>query len=178
MNYRDCEDFIQNRMRMSHVYQPVMLMTLLRSDGKASTTRIAKAILEHDESQIEYYEKIVGNMVGRVLRSHGLVKKVGSDYLLCLDEKLTKTETAHLVELCREKLTEYEAKRGEQIWQHRKLSSGYISGTLKFEVLKKAEFKLRIMRDFSRCPCSGGGPHYSSQLEWDGRPEQSPSLVL
>ena len=36
MNYRDCEDFIQNRMRMSHVYQPVMLMTLLRSDGKAS----------------------------------------------------------------------------------------------------------------------------------------------
>ena len=58
MNYRDCEDFIQNRMRMSHVYQPVMLMTLLRSDGKASTTRIAKAILEHDESQIEYYEKM------------------------------------------------------------------------------------------------------------------------
>jgi hypothetical protein len=105
-------------------------MTLLRSDGKASTTRIAKAILEHDQSQIEYYEKIVGNMVGRVLRSHGLVKKEGSDYLLCIDEKLTKGETAHLVELCREKLTEYEAKRGEQIWHHRKLSNGYISGTL------------------------------------------------
>jgi ATP adenylyltransferase len=144
MNYRDCEDFIQNRMRMSHVYEPVMLMTLLRSDGKASTTRIAKAILEHDESQIEYYEKIVGNMVGRVLRSHGLVKKEGSDYLLCLDEKLTKNETARLVELCREKLTEYEAKRGEQIWQHRKLSSGYISGTLKFEVLKKAQFHCEL----------------------------------
>jgi ATP adenylyltransferase len=144
MNYRDCEDFIQNRMRMSHVYQPVMLMTLLKNDGKASTTRIAKAILEHDESQIEYYEKIVGNMVGRILRSHGLVKKEGSDYLLCLDEKLTKKETAHLVELCREKLTEYEAKRGEQIWQHRKLSSGYISGTLKFEVLKKAQFHCEL----------------------------------
>lgn len=144
MNYQDCEDFIQNRMRMSHIYQPVMLMTLLRSDGKASTTRIAKAILEHDESQIEYYEKVVGNMVGRILRSHGVVKKVDSDYILCLDDKLSKNEIAHLVELCREKLTEYEAKRGEQIWQHRKLSSGYISGTLKFEVLKKAQFHCEL----------------------------------
>jgi ATP adenylyltransferase len=144
MNYRTFEDFIQNRMRMSHVYQPVMLMTLLQGGGKASTTKIAKAILDHDESQIEYYEKIVGNMVGRVLRSHGLVKKEGSDYVLCLDEKLTKSETAHLVEFCREKLTEYEAKRGEQIWQHRKLSSGYISGTLKFEVLKNAQFHCEL----------------------------------
>jgi len=32
MNYQDCEDFIKNRMRMSHVYQPVMLMTLLQKD--------------------------------------------------------------------------------------------------------------------------------------------------
>lgn len=47
-------------MRMSHVYQPVMLMTLFEKGGKASTRDIAKAILEHDESQIEYYEKIVG----------------------------------------------------------------------------------------------------------------------
>src|SRR5215469_1084464 len=144
MNYRDCEDFIQNGMRMSHVYQPVMLMTLLKGGGKASTTAIAKAILNHDESQIEYYEKIVGNMVGRVLRSHGLVKKEGGDYVLCLDEKLTERETAHLIELCRQTLAEYEAKRGEQIWQHRKLSSGYISGTLRYEVLKKAQFHCEL----------------------------------
>jgi hypothetical protein len=37
MNYSDFKDFIENRMRMSHVYQPVMLMTLLRGGGKAST---------------------------------------------------------------------------------------------------------------------------------------------
>src|SRR5215469_2697103 len=144
MNYRECEDFIQNGMRMSHVYQPVMLMTLLEGGGKASTAAIAKAILEHDESQIEYYEKIVGSMVGRVLRGHGVVRKDGTDYSLCLDENLTESETARLVELCREKLAEYEAKRGEQIWQHRKLSSGYISGTLRYEVLKKAQFHCEL----------------------------------
>lgn len=144
MNYRDFEDFILNRMRMSHVYQPVMLMTLLNGGGKASTTAISKAILTHDESQIEYYEKIVGNMVGRVLRAHGLVKKEGSDYSLCLDGNLTKGETARLVDLCREKLAEYKAQRGEQIWKHRRLSSGYISGTLKYEVLKRAQFHCEL----------------------------------
>jgi hypothetical protein len=30
MEYQDYEDFIDHRMRMSHVYQPVMLMTLLK----------------------------------------------------------------------------------------------------------------------------------------------------
>jgi hypothetical protein len=32
-------------MRMSHVYLPVMLMTLLQNDGNAPTTKIAKAVL-------------------------------------------------------------------------------------------------------------------------------------
>jgi diadenosine tetraphosphate (Ap4A) HIT family hydrolase/5-methylcytosine-specific restriction endonuclease McrA len=144
MNYQDYEDFIQNRMRMSHVYQPVMLMTLLEHGGKASTREIAKAILEHDESQIEYYEKIVGSMVGKVLRTHGLVKKEGEGYVLWLDGKLSKKETDHLIELCRSRLREYEANRGQKIWLHRKLSSGYISGTLKYEVLRRAQFHCEL----------------------------------
>ena len=86
----------------------------------------------------------VRNHQGRVLRNHGLVKKEGSNYLLCLDEGLDETKIAHLVELCQKKLTEYEAKRGEQIWQHRKLSSGYISGTLRFELLKRAQFHCEL----------------------------------
>jgi diadenosine tetraphosphate (Ap4A) HIT family hydrolase/5-methylcytosine-specific restriction endonuclease McrA len=174
MNHGDLEDFIQNRMRMSHVYQPVMLMTLLEQGGKASTKDIAKAILEHDESQIEYYEKIVGNMVGRVLRSHGLVKREGGDYSLCLDDKPTKAETAHLIDLCRQELTEYESKRGEKIWLHRKLSSGYISGTLRYEVLKQAQFHcelcgisgdIRALEVDHIIPRNLGGPDDPSNLQ-------------
>ena len=33
MNFLDLYDFIQNKMRMSHVYQPVMLVTLLEHGG-------------------------------------------------------------------------------------------------------------------------------------------------
>lgn len=38
----------------------------------------------------------------------------------------------------------YETKRGEAIWSHRAKSSGYVSGTLRFDVLKKASFHCEL----------------------------------
>ncbi len=58
MDFSDLKTFIEKSMRMSHIYQPVMLMTLLEKGGKASVRDIATSILIHDESQIEYYEQI------------------------------------------------------------------------------------------------------------------------
>jgi ATP adenylyltransferase len=36
------------------------------------------------------------------------------------------------------------AKRGKRIWQHRRVSAGYISGTLRYEVLKRARFRCEL----------------------------------
>ena len=77
MSYEQLVDFVQNRMRMSHVYQPVMLMTLLQDGGRSSTKEIARPILAHDESQVEYYEGVTKNMVGPALRGHEIVEKGG-----------------------------------------------------------------------------------------------------
>src|SRR5687768_3941029 len=68
-------NFIRNEMRMSHVYQPVMLMTLLENNGECSETEIAKSLLSRDESQIDYYRNVTNNMVGKVLRNHGIVER-------------------------------------------------------------------------------------------------------
>jgi hypothetical protein len=144
MTYEHLADFVQNRMRMSHVYQPVMLMTLLRGGGKRSTTQIAKSILAHDESQVEYYENVTKNMVGRVLRSHGIVEKEDDDYCLVGYEDLDDEQVEHLIELCEAKLDEYKTKRGKRIWQHRKALAGYVSGTLRYEVLKCARFRCEL----------------------------------
>ena len=56
--------FITQRMRMSHIYQPVMLRELLLSDGQATVEQIARALLSYDQSQVEYYEIRTKNMVG------------------------------------------------------------------------------------------------------------------
>ena len=75
MLYDTLADFITNKMRMSHIYQPVMLMALLTKGGKCHERDIAISLLIHDESQIEYYTTITHNMVGRVLRNHKIVER-------------------------------------------------------------------------------------------------------
>jgi hypothetical protein len=82
MGFAELQDFLLRRMRMSHIYQPVMLRKLLLNRGRATTREIACEILSNDESQIEYYENITRSMVGRVLRERGVVTKQGPDYVL------------------------------------------------------------------------------------------------
>ena len=64
--YQQLEVYIREQMRMSHVYQPVMLRVLLENGGTASTEDVAKALLSYDRSQVEYYEIRTKNMVGKV----------------------------------------------------------------------------------------------------------------
>ena len=79
--FDELSNFILNEMRMSHIYQPVMLIELLGRQGSASTTEIAKALLGYDVSQVEYYEHITKNMVGKVLtQSRGITSKDKNQY--------------------------------------------------------------------------------------------------
>ena len=78
-------DFLQKHMRMSHIYQPVMIKELLKRSGEASVRDVAAAFLARDESQLEYYEKITKDMPGRVLAKHGIVERDGNKYRLALD---------------------------------------------------------------------------------------------
>ena len=59
MTFSDLKDFLINRMRMSHIYQPVMLMTLLKNGGVASVESLAKDLLINDQSQMGYYVTVI-----------------------------------------------------------------------------------------------------------------------
>ena len=136
-------DFIQNKMRMSHIYQPVMLMELLKRRGNASRREIAAALLQRDGSQLEYYERIVTNMVGRVLTNRKVVFKERDLYSLNGFNELTASQIKHLVGLCDGKLNAFLKKRDDP-WSHRKTSTGYISGTKRYEVLKRGHFRCEL----------------------------------
>ena len=62
LSFQQLETYIRQQMRMSHVYQPVMLQVLLEKGGSASTEDVAKALLSYDRSQVEYYEIRTKNM--------------------------------------------------------------------------------------------------------------------
>lgn len=143
--FDNLSDFILNQMRMSHIYQPVMLIEILKKNGSASTNEIAKALLSYDISQVEYYEHITKNMVGKVLtKSRGVTSKDKNQYHLNEYEKLDEEEIKKLISYCEEKIEKFIGKRGDKVWEHRKKSSGYISGTLRYEILKRAKFRCEL----------------------------------
>lgn len=80
MAYQTLKNFILNQMRMSHIYQPVMIRKLLTANGNATDKEIATLLLQYDPSQLEYYQSITNRMVGKVLRGHKIVDKTGSIY--------------------------------------------------------------------------------------------------
>jgi len=94
MRFQELIQFIEREMRMSHVYQPVMLRLLLDRKGRASVTDIARALLNEDRSQLDYYSEITRNMVGRVLTNRFVVKRDGADYELVRYNDLTGRASA------------------------------------------------------------------------------------
>ena len=146
MSYASLHEFVNQKMSMSHIYQPVMLMPLLDSGGRSNQSDIARALLSHDQSQIEYYTKITNNMVGKVLRKHGIVERdrATKTYNLVGYDDLTPEQVQILVKLCERRLEAFLESRGRMSFDHRRKSAGYISGTVKYEILKRTRFRCEL----------------------------------
>lgn len=145
MNYKKLHQFISSEMRMSQVYQPVMIIELLKNNGEATVQQIAQAILDKDPTQIEYFSEIVKNMVGKVLtKNRGITEKDGNTYKLIGSQVLTSDERLELISLCEKKIQDFESQRGDAIWEHRKRGHRPISGSIRYEVLSRAKFKCEL----------------------------------
>ena len=119
-------------------------MTLLKEGGVASIETLSKKLLIEDKSQQEYYGNITRNMVGRVLNNHGIVQKDGKIFKLRDYETYTEDQRIELIQICQEKLNEYIEKRGKRIFEHRRKSAGYISGSIRYNILKDAKFRCEL----------------------------------
>ena len=132
-------------MRMSQIYQPLMLMELLRNNGQASVKQIAQSILDKDPTQIEYFSEVVKNMVGKVLtKNRGITEKHKDTYTLIGANELTTDQVKTLMDLCEKKIAEFETKRGDAVWSHRRRGHRPISGSVKYEVLSRAKGRCEL----------------------------------
>ena len=50
MNFESLESFIRDKMSMTHIYQPVMIKEILKSDDQATTKEIAREFIDWDDS--------------------------------------------------------------------------------------------------------------------------------
>jgi ATP adenylyltransferase len=142
--------YIAERMRMSHIYQPLMLMELLGRRSPAPAQDIARRILGEDVTQIDYYTERVKRMVGRVLTGNGITCYGDGLYSLIGAEELSDSERDALLQLCRQRLDGFREQRGEEVFAHRSRHRSPISGSVKYRVLTRAR---------GRCECCGAHEH-------------------
>ena len=147
-----------SKMRMFHIYQPLLLIELIKGNGKTTGDNIAKSFLSYDETQIDYYKHITKIMPFKVLSQHFKeLKRVKENYIF-EDFDLTEKQKEELIDLYKKKLNQKIDKTGiKKIFGHRKLSSGVIPGSIRYKVLLRAK---------NRCE-SCGIPNDKKQLEVD-----------
>jgi ATP adenylyltransferase len=130
-------DFLEHKMSMSHVYQPLLVRALVDAGGVATVRQLAQVFLVQDESQLLYYEKRIKEMPLKVLKRHAVIASDGQ--LVSLNTKnLTLVQKAHIRMLCEQKLQSFVQKRGIGIWDYRLLDDDPIPDSLRFLVLKAA----------------------------------------
>ncbi|MBL6082281.1 hypothetical protein JMJ56_30355 [Belnapia sp. T18] len=131
-----------------------MIKVLIQGNGWASRRDIAAAFLALDEAQLEYYEEITKRTPGPVLSRHGLIERDGDEYRLKTDLKtLTEAERAELIAICDAKVADYLQRRGAKAYDHRRTALGDLSGTVRYEVFKRARFRCELCgRQVTRRP--------------------------
>ena len=118
-SYQRLRVYIAERMRMSHVYQPLMLLELLGRNSPAPAQDVARRILGEDVTQIDYYTERVKRMVGKVLTGNGITTYANGAYTLIGAAELSDAERDELQQLCRQRLDAFRAQRGEEVFAHR-----------------------------------------------------------
>jgi diadenosine tetraphosphate (Ap4A) HIT family hydrolase len=124
---------------MSHIYQPLLIKTLVESEGISTTRKIALEFLRYDESQIQYYERVVKSMPVKVLLNHDVITKEKNQVSLNT-ETLSFSQRQKLISLCDSKLNEFLESRGLKLWDYR-LIDNPVPDSLRYKVLKKSNFR-------------------------------------
>lgn len=131
--------FLDQQMSMSHIYQPVMLKTLLAGNGVASRREIAAAFLAEDQSQLEYYDEIVKRYPTQTLKRHGIIDHKRGRYQLCDAYNIVDAkERLALIAICDAKLTAFIERRQQMVWKHRSQNFDPVPGSIRWRILRRA----------------------------------------
>ena len=136
MNYAELVDFLENRMKMEHVYQPLLIRSLVDAGGKATIRQLAQALAIQDEGQLKYYEERIKRMPVPVLRSHNVLESSNGVVSLRVS-RLTFVQKSRIRALCESRLQEFIMRRGLATW-NRLLETDPVPDSLRYLVLTAA----------------------------------------
>lgn len=135
-------------MKMSGLYQPVIIKQLIQNDGKASLESIAKELATLDEEAIEDYVQKLKVHPKAVLKKHGIAEIQDNSYELRIELGDTKN---NLLSLCQEKIETFMEQRG--------IEPGRSAGW--------GIKRVKLLRDHPYCTLCGARPSKDNEVELD-----------
>lgn len=138
MNFEELKIFLKEKMKLSHLYQPLLIKELIDNGGKATIRQLAISFLKNDESQIQYFEKRIREMPLKVLSKHGIIERK-NDLVELLSDSLTFVQKIEIQKICDEKIFEFVSEKGMGVWDYRYLDDEYIPDSLRYRLLKEAK---------------------------------------
>lgn len=178
MDYEELMDFIENKMKMTNVYQPIMIEKMLKNDGTASAWSVAKEFLSSDYAQLDYYIYIVNRWPRITLKKHGVITESGKGnrnrmFTLTVPE-MTREQRENLIDSCRHRLNEYKMCKGLPPHGDGLHSPKAISGSKRYRILSRSAGRCvacgvssqeRAIEVDHIIPRSKGGPDELSNLQ-------------
>ena len=137
MKFRELIQFVQRDMRMSHIYQPLLIRSLVDAGGSATVRQLAQAFCIQDESELMRYEQTIKKMPVPVLRKHGVIEQEGTLIRLSI-KRLSFQQKAEIRRLCEHRMQEFMQKRGLKIWDYR-LMDNPVPDSLRYRVLQSSD---------------------------------------
>jgi ATP adenylyltransferase len=138
-SYEELCDFLRSKgkLRMSHIYKPAMLLTLIRSGGSADKEEIAKDFILRNESQIKFYKQtIVHDKPGKRLVRDRLVDYEDGRYSLTpIFNDLAPAQLQVIEEILEQRIADYLDMRNP--FGDSNLDA--VPGSLRYEVLIRAK---------------------------------------
>jgi diadenosine tetraphosphate (Ap4A) HIT family hydrolase len=126
-------DFIENHMRMSHIYQPLLIRLLVESGGASTVRDLALRFVTYDEAELREMEGILKKMPVPVLKKHGFVDRSGE--LVSLNVKVSDLkDKARILRACETRLADYLEKKGENIWSYKWIANP-VRNSIRYKVL-------------------------------------------
>ena len=75
MTYDQIVDFITSKMKMSHIYQPLLIRSLVVAGGFATLRQLAQFFLSQDEVNSSTLKNHIKEMLIKVLSKHWMLTK-------------------------------------------------------------------------------------------------------
>jgi hypothetical protein len=146
VTFEELLDFVKNKMRMSHVYQPLVIEFLAQSGGSATLRQLATIMAAADEAAVSFYEKKITTMPLPVLKERGAVVREG-EVISLTASSLTYEQRALLVAACEARIAEFLTERGAGVWSGL-IETLPVPENIRYEVLKRDR----------KCLLCGAGP--------------------